>query len=337
MNRSDMILKLIVEHFIKYATPVGSQTLLDEYHLDFSSATIRMEMSNLEKEGYVEKPHTSGGRIPSNKGYKYYFANLRDKLLNKDVKMQLQSVLAQKVTSIEEVLGQSCKILADMTNLASIVIGNNDETEKLVNVQIIPLSNRSATAVFVTDKGYVENKTFIFDENIDSIDIKKCVELLNDRLRGTCINEVVEKMDSIKPLLNDYIIDHDVVYQAIMQAFVQFASDRLELYGKDQLFSQPEFSNDAEKLKQVIELLDNSKRIRQYVDVDESEQKEDVISIRIGGDECDDNVSFVSANINIDGINEGKITIVGPKRMDYDNVATLLEYVVSEINKKFKK
>lgn len=138
MTRRETILKLIVEHFIKTAQPVGSQTLLDEYKLDCSSATIRNEMNALEKDGYLEKTHTSSGRVPSSDGYRYYVEHLRDERVDNRFKFALASVLEKRTQSVEEVIEQSCKILSSMTNLASVVLGPKVSEEKLVSVQVIP-------------------------------------------------------------------------------------------------------------------------------------------------------------------------------------------------------
>jgi heat-inducible transcriptional repressor len=220
MTREEQILKLIVEYFIKTAEPVGSQTLLDAYHLPYSSATIRNEMNSLEKEGYLEKTHTSSGRVPSGKGYTYYVEHLREETVDDSVKFALQKVLDQKTKSVEEVIKESCEILSNMTNLASVVLGPKVNEEHLLSVQIIPLSEKTATAVFVTDKGYVENKTFIIDQTMSLNDVKKTVDLLNQRLTGTSIADLVPKMEAMKPALTDYVVGHDVVYQAILGAFV---------------------------------------------------------------------------------------------------------------------
>ena len=329
MNRRDRILKLIVEHFIKTAQPVGSQTLINEYGLNYSSATIRAEMNALEGDGLLEKTHTSSGRVPSSKGYRYYIDNLRERSVSEEFKYQMQTILDQKTQSIENVIKESCEILSQMTSLASIVLGPNAKQEKLASVQIIPLSSSSATCVFVTDQGYVENKTFALNEEIQLGDIEKCVKLLNERLKGTAISELVPKMEAIKPLLNDFVIDQDVIYQAMLEAFVGFAKDRLNTYGTDNLFDQPEFANDASKIRRLLELFESPEVFREV----ENEAKGD-ISIHIGG-ENDDDVSIVSAKVKIPGKQEGSIAIVGPKRMDYDQVVSSMEYLINELEKRF--
>jgi heat-inducible transcriptional repressor len=255
MTRQDEILKLIVEHFIKTAEPVGSKTLQEVYHLDVSSATIRNEMNALEQEGYLEKTHTSSGRVPSEKGYQYYAEHIRERGVDESTKNALANVLSEKSKSVEEVMKEACEILSHMTNLASVVLGPTVNEEKLVSVQIIPLGENTATAVFVTDKGYVENKTFLIDPTLKTDEVVKTVKLLNDRLSGTPVSDLVTKMEAMKPAFTDYVVGQEVIYDAILEAFAKFATDRLSLYGKDALYNQPEYANDAEKLRQLLRSL----------------------------------------------------------------------------------
>ena len=330
LNRSDTILKYIVEYFIKHAEPVGSQTLIDEYHLNYSSATIRNEMLALEKSGYIEKTHTSSGRVPSTKGYKYYCDHLRDKGVNEELKLSLQAVLDSKIQSVEEVIKESCEILSHMTNLVSVVMGPDEKSEKLASIQMIKISNNSLTAVFVTDKGYVENKTFIIDENINPDEIVKCVNLLNERLIGTPVTELVEKVEVLKPVISDYVVSHDLVYQALLETFLRFASDRLSLYGRDELLTHPEFKNDAEKLMNVLKLLGDQKLFKEVEN--ETKLGEDPL-LKIGEDNPD--VGMVSTKIKL-GDRETSICLIGPKRMDYDGAISALEYLQEALNEYFK-
>ena len=137
LSRSDTILKYIVEYFIKTAQPVGSHTLIEVYHLNYSSATIRNEMYALEKLGLIEKTHSSSGRVPSANGYKYYCDKLRDKEVDEELRQSLQLVLDQRVKSVEEIIARSCEILSHMTNLVSVVMGPDEEKEKLASVQLV--------------------------------------------------------------------------------------------------------------------------------------------------------------------------------------------------------
>src|SRR5574344_2346736 len=196
MTRRDEILKLIVEHFVKTAEPVGSKTLQEVYHLSVSSATIRNEMNALENDGFLEKTHTSSGRVPSQKAYKYYVEHIRTGDVDSSAKNARANILSEKTKSVEEVMKEACEILSHMTNLASVVLGPTVNEEKLVSVQIIPLGENTATAVFVTDKGYVENKTFLIDPTLKTDEVVKTVKLLNDRLTGTPVSDLVNKMEA---------------------------------------------------------------------------------------------------------------------------------------------
>jgi heat-inducible transcriptional repressor len=329
--RRDQILKYIVEHFIKTASPVGSHTLIDVYKLPFSSATIRNEMLALESDGLLEKTHTSSGRIPSNKGYRYYVEFLRNKSIDERLKNQLQTMLSERSRSVTEVIQKSSEILANMTNLASVVLGPTAKQERLMNILITPLENNSATVVFITDSGYVENKTFVLPSSIDKQNLTECISLINTRLKGTAVADLIDKMDAIKPIIEDFITEHDILYQTFAQTFINFASERLKLYGKNELYTQPEFAHDAEKLRNIIALLESPTLLSSFDD------EVNRMSIKIGTDgQANDNVSILSSKLRMPGEKESRIAIVGPTRMDYDRVLTALEYVTSMLERYFQ-
>ena len=327
LTRSDTILKYIVEYFIKNAQPVGSHTLIEEYKLPYSSATIRNEMFALEKMGLIEKTHSSSGRVPSAKGYRYYCDNLRDGSVNEQLKNSIQTVLDQKVKSIDAVIKESCEILSHMTNLVTVVMGPDENKEKLASIQMVQISDNTITAIFVTDKGYVENKTFIVPENLKASEIVNCVSLLNDRLKGT-------QTEALKPVLNDYIVGHDLVYQALLETFMRFASDRLSLYGRDELFTREEYKNDTEKLERVFKLL-NDQQLLKEVKEEIKKDDEDRI-IRIGDIEGNPDVSMVTAKIDLGDEGNRAITLLGPTRIDYDQALSALEYIAETLTDYFK-
>ncbi len=331
MTRRDEILKLIVEYFIRTAEPVGSKTLLEKYDLNCSSATIRNEMNALEKDGMLEKPHTSAGRVPSQKGYEYYVANLRESDVDDKVKYALASVFSEKAKSVEEVMKESCEILSHMTNLASIVLGPSSNEEALASVQLIPLSSNSATAVFVTDKGYVENKTFIVEENLALADVQKMVQALNERLIGTKISEIVPKMEAMKPALQDYYVGEKAVYEALLSAFIRFTGERIQLYGKDALFSQPEFATDMNKLKNLLSFIEDPKAFRNALK--ETKSTSSGVKVGIGGSDRIGDVAVVSCDLNLPG--NPSLTVLGPSRMDYEKVMATVKYLADAIDEYF--
>lgn len=332
LNRSDTILKYIVEYYIKKAEPVGSQTLIDEFKLPYSSATIRNEMYALEKMGYIEKFHSSSGRTPSAKGYRYYCEHLRDGNVSESLKNSLQAVLDNKIKSIDEVIKASCEILSHMTNLVSVVMGPDENEERLANVQMVQISQNSITAIFVTDKGYVENKTFIVPKNISAKEIVDCVNLLNERLKGTPIVDLVDKMEALKPVLSEYVISHDLIYQALLEAFVRFASDRLSLYGREELFNHEEYKNDVDKLEKIFKLLGNNQLLK---DVDKEVKNKNGKVLKIGDIEGNPDVSMITAKVDLGEEGETSISLLGPTRIDYDKAISALEYIAEELSKYF--
>jgi heat-inducible transcriptional repressor len=239
--------------------------------------------------------------------------------------------LSQKAQSVTDIIQKSSEILANMTKLASVVLGPNAQQEKLMSIQVTPLENNSATAVFITDSGYVENKTFVLPKSIDKDSLADCMNLINKRLRGTPVADLSEKMEAIKPILEDYIAEHDVVYQAFTQAFINFASERLKLYGKDSLFNQPEFAHDGDKLRKVLTLLESPKLLKNV------SQTKTNLAVDIGRSEQSEDLSILSSKLKMPGEKESRIALVGPTRMDYDRALSALEYVTEMLEKYFAK
>ena len=326
LTRKQKVLKLIVEDFIKYAEPVGSQYLIEKYKLDISSATIRNVMAELENDGLLEKKHTSGGRIPSTLGYRYYIDNLRGKKVSDKLKREVQTIF-NNAQSIEEIIKESCEILSSMTELTSVVLGPKAREEKLVSVSLVPLNSNSCTAIFVTDTGYVENKTFILKEGISMEEVKKCTEMLDKRLKGTNVDELVEKLESLKPIFSDYIIDYNYFFNTLVKTFYEFAKDRNEFYGTENIIKQPEFKDDAAELKKIFDLLNNPNQINAFIEKADCDEIIDSGEI----DESYRNLAIIYKDIKTEDSNVGRIALIGPKRMDYENALNSLDYIIDKI------
>ncbi|MEG0842418.1 MAG: heat-inducible transcriptional repressor HrcA [Erysipelotrichaceae bacterium] len=329
-QRQVLIFKTIVDEFTRSAEPVGSKSLMDILPIQYSSATIRNEMAALEELGLLEKTHTSSGRIPSSKGYRYYVENLMEATLDDSVKNSLQDIFTERHYSMEEIVKKSCDILSQMTNLTSLVLGPDSRFQTLQHIQLFPISNRSAVAVFITDHGHTENKIFQFDADVSVNDIQTCCNLLNEKLTGTPIGDVVDKMSEIEPLLAASVTRHEVLFQAFVNAFVRFASENVYCSGQSNMLYQPEFA-DIEKLKQLMKMLEDSSLWRQLA------SKDGDLAIRIGSDNSlleMDNVSVVASKFHINAEEEGQLMIIGPTRMPYNRVVALMEYmsrVIEEI------
>jgi len=154
LTRKDTILKYIVEQFVKTAQPVGSNTLLELYNLPYSSATIRNDMLELENMGMLEKTHTSSGRVPSAKGYRYYIDHLREEFNDEENYGRLRTLVSDSTTHVSDILRHSCAILSEMTSLTTIMLGPDELGELLSQIQLIPINTNSAVCVFITSNGH---------------------------------------------------------------------------------------------------------------------------------------------------------------------------------------
>ena len=330
------ILKAIVDEFVATAEPVGSKTLVDKYKLPYSSATIRNDMATLENMGYLEKPHTSAGRIPSNKGYQYYCEHLLKKDMDEEVKSALANIFDKKNMNIEDAIKESCKIVSDMTNLASGMLGPDAKKQTLEHIRVFQIDPKTAVCVFITSTGYTENKTFNFPEEVSIEDIQTCTDILDDRLKGTPISELPDKLDSLRPILNKSVQRFEMLFNAFAGAFVKFASETLYFDGTTNMMYQPEYA-DIEKLKEMTKFFDNSKLFRQLVD--HELQEDNVIAKTPKGTELvwKDDIAIISNEIRI-GENKGdnaRLMVVGPRRMEYSRVVNLLDFICKEIEEMF--
>lgn len=331
-QRQIKVFKAIVEEFTRTAEPVGSRTLMNLLDFNVSSATLRNEMATLEELGLLEKTHTSSGRVPSSKGYRYYVDHLMVKHIEPNMMNALQTVFDSRNSSMEEVVRQSCDILSQMTNLTSLALGPDARYQSLQHISLIPLTEKSAVAIFVTNHGHTENKTFQFKESVSMNDLTTCCDILNGKLVGVPLNEVVDRMIELQPLMAANVQRHEVLFEAFVNAFLKFASDQVYFSGQSNMLYQPEFA-DIEKLKKLMNILEDSSVWRRIANENRG------TTIRIGQDNVNylntDDVSVVTSNFKVHGSEEGQLMIVGPTRMPYDEVVALMEYVSGRIEEMF--
>ena len=325
-KRQNEILKIIVEEYIKTAKPVGSKSICDK--LDCSSATVRNEMSYLEDIGYLEKTHISSGRVPSALGYRYYVDNLmKPKELTGEEVLTLQTILNNHSLELNDVIRKSMEIISEMTNYTSIVLGNSNVENKLKKVEAIPISENTIIAIIVTDRGHIENKTIVVNETINVEEIKKMVDLINNLLIGTPIEEVNKKLEfEIKPIIGRYIKQQEVIYNMFYNAFNEMTSkkDSYHFSGKTNILKQPEF-NDVNKIREIVNKLEDKDIISSI------EEANNGVNVYIGDEsKIDSDVTVIKTRYMANG-EEGTIAIIGPKRMEYDKVITLLDYIKKNI------
>ena len=328
--RQLLIFKCIVEEFVETAEPVGSKTLMTKYQLPYSSATIRNEMSFLEEHGYLEKTHTSSGRIPSTQGYRFYVNTLLQPNVYDEVKNQVATFLGERHRSLNEIIQESCQMLSELTQLTTVALGPNSDYERLQNITLVPLSEHSVTAIIVTDKGHVENRMFNIKNNAYLEDLTNCVDVMNDLLDGTPINQVAFRLErDVKPILSARIKEHEVLFNAFLEAFMKFANSNIYFSGKENMLYQPEY-NDVNKLRKLVSAFENSQSWKNL----EPLSIEEGVSVRIGSDspikDLND-VSVISASFKTGKESKGSISVIGPTRMPYEKVVSLVEYISKTI------
>ena len=327
------IFKAIVDEYIKTAEPVGSKMLQTKYKLPYSSATIRNDMQVLEEMGYLEKTHTSSGRIPSTLGYKFYCENLlKNSAIDKKMEVAIRDAFEVSNMNISEAVEHSCRILSEMTNTTTGAIGPDSSAQRLEHLKLFQIDERNAVVVMITNTGHTETKNFRFEEDVPFKDLETCTDILNQHLRGVPIAELPDEMEKLKPELAAVVQRHDLLFTAFVQAFVRFASENVYFSGKDRMLYQPEFE-DISKLKQLMNMLDDSTVWRRIGD------DEHALVTTARGAELTwyNDVAIVRSTFRVNDSETGQLMVVGPSRMNYDQVVGMLDYVAQMIEKMYRK
>lgn len=327
-ERQKELLKIIVEDYIKTARPVGSKAICEL--LNCSSATVRNEMSTLEELGYLEKTHTSSGRVPSEKGYRYYVDNImKPKELTGEDMLNLQTLFHNQSLALSDVIIRSMEIVSDLTNYTSIVLGTSSSQNKISKVEVVPIDETHLVAIVITDKGHVEHKNMQVEEKVSINEIKQTVDLINKFIIGTPLNEVSRKLEyEVKPKIGASLKQQKAIYEALYNAFNELQTDDEDSVVKvnkpSNILKEPEF-DDTSKMRSILKKFEDKELIKNI------EEQDSGINVYIGSEsEFDDDVSIIKTKYNIDG-EEGTIALIGPKRMEYDRVMTLLKYIKENI------
>ncbi len=324
-KRQENILKLIVMKYIELAKPVSSNLICKK--LKCSSATVRNEMVELENLGLLEKTHTSSGRVPSEAGYRYYVDHLmQPKEMNGEEMLKLQIIFKNQNLVLSDCLKKSLQLISDMTNYTSIVLGKASHENQLKEINVVPLDKENMIIIVITDKGHVEHKTVTI-KDVSLEEVKKTVSLINDLIVGTPIDEVSSKLEfEIKPIIGRYVKEHEIIYNTFYQVFQEFSHQNVDVVGRNNMLKQPEFNN-VDKIKEILTKLDDENLLAN-IETDNND-----IKVYIGKENnLDDDVTIIKTTYHTPS-EEGTIAVVGPKRMDYDRVVALLEYIKSNIEK----
>ncbi|MDG5470866.1 heat-inducible transcriptional repressor HrcA [Jeotgalibacillus sp. ET6] len=332
-DRQLLILQVIIDDFIRSAQPVGSRSLSKKNEIQFSSATVRNEMSDLEEMGFIEKTHTSSGRVPSEKGYRFYVDHLLSPqaLQQQDIS-QIHSIFAERIFEMENIVQRSAKILSELTNYTSIVLGPNQQENRVKQIQVVPLSEGTAIAIIVTDTGHVESRRFSFPKDLKAEDIEQMVRLLNDRLAGTPLMELHDRLyKEMAILLKRHIANYDLMLQAFAEIMNVPVHDKLFFGGKMNMMNQPEFS-DIEKLRLLMDMIEREDNLYNLIRPAEGIG----IQVKIGKENENaamENCSLITATFPIASGQKGSLAILGPTRMEYSRVISLLNMLSGDLSK----
>ena len=327
------IFKAIVDEYIRTAEPVGSKTLQQKYRLPYSSATIRNDMQQLEEMGYLEKTHTSSGRVVSTAGYKFYCENLLgDSKIDQKMSVAIREAFDISNMNMDDAVHQSCKILSEMTNMTTGAIGPDSQNQLMEHIKLFPVDERNAVCVFITNTGHTETKNFHFEQNVSVKDIQNCTDILNDRLKNVPIMNLVDKMKEIKPELSNVVKQHEMLFAAFVKAFIKFANENVYFSGKDKMLYQPEFS-DIDKLRKLMGLLEDASVWRKL------DKNTNAVALKTSkGAELTwiNDVAVIRSTFHVNDNETGQLMVVGPSRMNYEQVVTMIEYAAGLIEKLYQ-
>ncbi|MFF2794935.1 heat-inducible transcriptional repressor HrcA [Lysinibacillus xylanilyticus] len=335
-NRQLQILQAIVDDFIMFAQPVGSRQISKKQEITFSPATIRNEMADLEELGFLEKTHTSSGRVPSVKGYRFYVDHLLNPqgINSRDIQ-QIQSIFNDRLVEVEHIIRKSANILSELTSYTSILLGPDVQRHRVKRFSIVPLSSDSAVAIIVTNNGHVENRMFSLPPNFTASDLEKMVNILNERLVGVSLEDIHKKLEAeVLTVLQQHVRSADDFIHALVTATMHNSESKIFYGGKTNMFNQPEF-HDLNKVRMILDLMETTSQVQSLFHPNESG-----IQIRIGSENKQlemENCSVITTTYSIGEDQQGAIAIIGPTRMDYKRVVALLDVMRMDLTQAFTK
>ncbi|MDQ6421138.1 heat-inducible transcriptional repressor HrcA [Paenibacillus sp. LHD-117] len=329
-ERQRMILNAIVDDYIRSAEPVGSRSISKRGDVGFSPATIRNEMADLEELGFLEQPHTSAGRVPSTKGYRYYVDHLvkLGEVNDSDLGL-MKSFVTDKLNQMEQVIQQTAMILSNLTNYTSILLGPELFQTSLKHFGLVPLNAESAVAIIVTNTGHVENRTISIPPNLNMDDMQKVVNILNTKLVGVPLVRLKAKLYSeVGQELERHVDHYEGLLGVLDSALQNDEEQRIFMSGTTNMLTQPEFK-DVDKVKTILDLLDETPTImKMFTSLPSG------IQVRIGTEndhKAISDCSLITATYSINGEALGTIGILGPTRMEYGKVISLLDLISKDM------
>ena len=333
IDRQVLILQSIVENFITTNQPVGSKQIAQ--NIDFSSATIRNDMSKLEKEGLIKKTHISSGRVPSEKGYRYYVDYIKkDYELSNSENEKLKQLSGGDIVSENNYLEKNAIVLSDLTDCTAVILAPTKTDRRINKIEVILLSSRSILVILVTNIGEVFQQNYKLDADFTAEDIAEINKLLQSYFYDVDMATAhVMIHGELEKYLKNKVNNYDMIVVALNRLLQNKIKKTIALGGKYNLLKKPDIDN-VEKLKEVVSLLEDDK----IVELLDNNEVTDKPSIKIGTElklGNIDELSLVSSSYNTSK-GQGVIAVFGPKRMDYSKIMTLIACVRDNLNNNLK-
>lgn len=333
IDRQVLILQSIVENFITTNQPVGSKQIAQ--NIDFSSATIRNDMSKLEKEGLIKKTHISSGRVPSEKGYRYYVDYIKkDYELSNSENEKLKQLSGGDIVSENNYLEKNAIVLSDLTDCTAVILAPTKTDRRINKIEVILLSSRSILVILVTNIGEVFQQNYKLDADFTVEDIGEINKLLQSYFYDVDMATAhVMIHGELEKYLKNKVNNYDMIVVALNRLLQNKIKKTIALGGKYNLLKQPDIDN-VDKLKEVVSLLEDDK----IVELLDNNEVTDKPSIKIGTELKLGNIddfSLVSSSYNTSK-GQGVIAVFGPKRMDYSKIMTLIACVRDNLNNNLK-
>ena len=335
-NRKQLVLKAIIDDYILTAVPVGSRTISKKYDMGVSPATIRNEMADLEMLGYLRQLHTSSGRVPSSKGYRFYVDGLiPPKPVSDEEKVLIDRWYRTRVKRIDEVFVETAKIISEVTKNVALVLAPQMTHAAFRCLQFLPLDDHRVITVLMTDAGFIENKIVEMPDGATFADFQRMAQVINHNLAGHTLSSI--EPPQLKQI-EDEIADtplYESALEIIHRALDSGKRERLYLGGTTQLLAQPEF-HDVEKVKETLLVLEEESLMKDVLHAHMGEGLE----VTIGQENEDSHFqdsSIITATYHLDGELLGTIAVLGPTRMEYAKAMSLLEYMNKNLTEVVKR
>ena len=329
-DRKKKVLQAIVEEYINTAEPVSSNALISKYGLECSSATIRNEMADLEKKGLLDKMHTSSGRVPSANGYRYYVDELlKDDNISLEEVKYISDKLETKVNEIEDLTKITANTISEITHYTTVTIGPKTDEQIIKEIKFVLLGSRMILAVIMTDTGMVKETIIKFDEDVNEKQVETINYMFNNKLKGKPIETINQPLEEY--LYNEMKGMVGVIKPIITQIKkVLFEENEIHLQGARKELDLPEF-NSLQVAKNFMNILDEKELIADMLNSGFAED----INVYIGGEDEKEQLkdfSVVTFKHKIGNKDMGTIGIIGPKRMDYSKVISVMKYISKKLN-----